>query len=128
METKKAIVKSVIFKKSGTNSKTNKPYHIFALEFENGDKGDYFSSENPCKDFEVGKESEYNIEKRINGEYTNYSITKPSAQKSFVGGASAVKNNKQAALQAAAQTHSSGITSPDEVLATATTYLKWLES
>jgi hypothetical protein len=82
METKKSIVRSAIFKKTGNG--TNGEYHIFEITFDNGDKGDFITKKNPQSSFAEGKETEYTIETVVNGNYTNHKI-KP-VQNGFVPG------------------------------------------
>jgi|SRR5687767_8837142 len=83
METKKSVVKSAIFKKA--NSGTNGLYYIHEITFENGDTGVYFSKTEAQDTFKTGVETEYTIEAKVNGQYTNYSI-KPIRAAGFVPG------------------------------------------
>jgi len=53
-------------------------YHI--IEFENGDKGQYGSKSDKCTKFTVGQESDYTIESKVSGNYTNYTIKPVQAQ------------------------------------------------
>lgn len=77
MDTKRSIVRSAIFKKSINGQ--NGEMHIHEITFDNADKGDYISKSNPQTAFVQGAEVDYTIEKKINGNYTNYSI-KPVKQ------------------------------------------------
>lgn len=72
MEQKKSIVRTAIFKKafSGKNGLA----YIFDITFDNQDTGQYFSNSEKQDVFQEGKEIEYTIEQKINGNYTNYSI------------------------------------------------------
>lgn len=83
MEQKKSIVRSAIYKKafSGKNGEA----HIFEITFDNGDTGQYFSSSKEQSTFKEGSEIDYTIEKKVNGNYTNYTV-KPVKQNGFIPG------------------------------------------
>lgn len=85
METKKSIVRSAIYKKAFNSEKYGEG-HIFEITFDNGDKGDYIGKTNPQTTFVDGKETEYTIEKKVNGNYTNYSIKPVKNGNGFVPG------------------------------------------
>lgn len=84
METKKSIVRTAIFKKafSGKNGLA----YIFDITFDNQDTGQYFSNSEKQDVFQEGKEIEYTIEQKTNGNYTNYSIRPVKSGNGFVPG------------------------------------------
>lgn len=84
MEQKKSIVRSAIFKKA--NSGTNGLYYIFEIGFDNGDTGVYFSKSEKQDVFKEGVETDYTIEAKVNGQYTNYSIKPVRSANGFVPG------------------------------------------
>lgn len=84
MEQKKSIVRSAIFKKA-FSGKTGLAY-IFEITFDNNDSGQYFSQSETQSVFKEGVEAEYTIEKKENGQYTNYTIRPPKAANGFVPG------------------------------------------
>lgn len=83
MEQKKATVKSAVYKKS-INTQYGESY-IFDITMDNGDSGQYFSKTQDQSKFQQGKEVEYTIEKKVNGQYTNFSI-KPVQLNGFTPG------------------------------------------
>jgi hypothetical protein len=84
MENRKAIVKSTVFKKS-FDGKYGETF-VHEVTFDNGDKGEYLSKSNPQTSFVVGKEVEYTIEEKVNGNYKNNSIKPAKAMNGFVPG------------------------------------------
>jgi len=82
METKKSIVKSIQENQRSWDSPNGKVFY-HAVSFENGDTGNYGSKTEKCEKFVVGKEHEYTIEQKVNGNYTNYIIKPVAENKSF---------------------------------------------
>lgn len=83
MEKKKSVVRSAIYQKE-----INGNYgvlHIFEITFDNQDKGQYLSKTRDQQKFIEGKETEYTIEEKVNGNYKNYTI-KPFQENGFVPG------------------------------------------
>lgn len=72
METKKSTPTKIEFK--NTWNGPNGDVHYFNIEMANGDKGQYGSKSNPQKTFTVGTETDYTIEKVVNGEHVNFKI------------------------------------------------------
>lgn len=125
METKKSKVTSAIFKKA--HSGTSGLFYIFDVAFENGDKGQYFSSKETQDSFKEGTETEYTIEEKINGQYKNYSI-KPL--KSF--GARPMGNpvfeHKRVALKCATDLVCSGKVAEKDLITAAERLMKFLNA
>lgn len=84
MEQKKSIPASVVFKKA--HSGANGMFYIFDIKFNNGDAGQFFSKTEQQSTFKEGVESEYTIEEKVNGQYTNYSIKAVKGANGFVPG------------------------------------------
>jgi hypothetical protein len=106
METKKSIVRTAIFKKSGNGQYGE--WHSFEITFDNGDKGDYMSKTNPQEKFKEGVEVEYTIEKKENGNYTNY-VVKPIVKDQFQQGkGNPAYEHKRVALKCAVDLASAG--------------------
>jgi hypothetical protein len=84
MESKKSTVKSTVFKKS-FDGKFGETF-VHEITFDNGDKGEFLSKSNPQTSFVIGKEAEYTIEERVNGNYRNHSIKPVKAMNGFVPG------------------------------------------
>ena len=83
MEQKKSIVRSAIFQKSFSGK--NGLAYIFEITMDNGDKGQFFNSSETQSTFKEGVETDYTIEQKVNGQYTNFYI-KPVKQNGFVPG------------------------------------------
>jgi hypothetical protein len=97
-ESKKAKVISATYKKSFENKGTT--FFTHAIEFDNGDKGDYVSKSFEQTKFVNGQTLDYTIEKNESNGYTNYRI-KPVEQAftgGFKGGKDFKPNNKGFAL------------------------------
>lgn len=84
METKKSTVKRVYHETKTYTGKYGQMY-VHKIEFDNGDKGEYHSQKSVCEKFEEGKEADYTIESKVNGQYTNI-IIKPVKENTFSGG------------------------------------------
>lgn len=124
MEQKKSIVRSAIFKKTGSGN--NGEYHIFEITFDNGDKGDYITKKNPQSSFIEGKESEYTIETVINGNYTNHKI-KPVQQNGFVPGkGNPAYEHKRTALKCATDLVCAGKVDEKNILTAAKKFMEFL--
>src|SRR5690348_15968775 len=93
---KKSIVHSAIYKREISNDKGT--FHIFEITFDNQDKGQYFSKTKEQNVFVEGKETEYTIEEKINGQYKNYTIRIPN---SFAGKGNPAYEHKRVALKCA---------------------------
>lgn len=119
---KKANVTEVTLKKEG--EKDGKKYFIFSIKFDNNDVGDYFGRENPQTYFEVGKEAEYDIETKVNGQYTNHVIKTP--QKGGFKAASPVAANKRTSLECAVQLAAHGKITVDSIKETANKFNAYL--
>jgi len=119
---KKSIVRTVIFKKSGTGKFGD--YHVFEVTFDNGDKGDYLSKNNPQTSFKEGTECDYIIEEKINGQYKNYSI-KPVQQ--FVPGkGNPAYEHKRTALRCAVDLCCHGKIDKKEISDYSNSFMKFL--
>jgi len=125
MEQKKSIVKSVIFKKA--HSGNNGLFYIFDLTFDNGDKGQYFSSKEQQDAFKEGQETEYTIEEKINGQYKNYSI-KPLKQAGARPMGNPVFEHKRTALKCATDLVCHGKVEEKNLIAAAEKLMKFLTS
>lgn len=79
---KKSKVKSVSFKKEW-NGRDGVMYD-FNIEFENGDKGVYATNQKEQTAFKEGVETDYSVESKIRGNFTDI-VIKYVSQKSLVG-------------------------------------------
>lgn len=123
MEQKKSIVRSAIYQKE-FNSKFG-PAHIFEITFDNGDKGQYFSKSKEQDKFKEGQETEYIIEMKVNGNYTNYTI-KP-IQTGFVQGkGNPAYEHKRTALRCAVDLCVSGKIDKKEIKDFSESFMKFL--
>lgn len=86
MENKKAKVTSVSFKKEFHSKKFNKPMFIFIVSFDNGDTGEYTSSNREQSFFKEGVECSYEKTTTQNGAHTDTSIKPFYADRSGGGG------------------------------------------
>lgn len=125
METKKSKVASVVFKKA--NSGTNGLYYIFDVAFENGDKGQYFSGKEQQDAFKEGVETEYTIEQKVNGQYTNYSI-KPLKALSARPMGNPVFEHKRVALKCSVDLAAFGKIEVKEISKYAESFMKFLNA
>ena len=85
METKKAKVAMVIENQRSYNTQNGTCY-VHRITFENGDTGDYNSKSATCEKFKQGVETDYTIETKVNGQYTNVLIKPVSTQANGGGG------------------------------------------
>lgn len=84
METKKATVTKVTQNTGSYNGKYGTMYkHL--IEFNNGDKGEYYTKTDQCAKFMTGQEVAYTIETKVNGQYTN-TIIRPVMEQQQVSG------------------------------------------
>lgn len=124
MEQKKSIVRSAIFKKSGNGNYGE--YHIFEIGFDNGDKGDFVSKNNPQSTFKEGVEIEYTIEVSENGNYKNYKI-KPVKKDGFVPGkGNPAYEHKRTALKCAVDLCAAGKYDVGKIGEYANSFMKFL--
>lgn len=127
MEQKKSIVRSAIFKKA--NSGTSGLYYIFEITFDNGDTGVYFSKTEQQDTFKEGVESEYTIEQKVNGQYTNYSIKPLKAANGFVPGkGNPAYEHKRVALKCAVDLAANKIIEKKEIPSYCESFMKFLNS
>lgn len=106
----KAIVKSATLKKEGEGQ--HGKWYLYEIQLEGDDKKyQYMSKSADQTKFIAGKEAEFTVEEKVNGQYTNYNI-KPVQQGGFGGGANngarLELDRKIAALNAAVQLVNSG--------------------
>lgn len=121
---KKSIVRSAIFKKTGTGSYGE--YHVFEISFDNNDKGDYIAKTNPQTAFKEGHEAEYTIEERVNGQYKNYSI-KPIKANGFVPGkGNPAYEHRRVALRCAVDVAIAGKIELKQISEYANSFMKFL--
>lgn len=125
METKKSIVRSAIFQKA--NSGTNGMYYIHEITFDNGDKGKYFSKSETQDTFQAGKEIEYTIEEKINGNYTNYSV-KPVRPAFVPGKGNPSYEHRRTALKCSVDLVVAGKIELNKVSEYATSFMKFLNA
>lgn len=123
----KGIVKEAVHAK--TTSGANGDLHIYAIKIEGDDKKyTFLSNKNPQTAFEVGKEVEFTVEEKVNGQYTNYNI-KP-VKKPFVGGfgggggVSKSDADRRLALQCAVDMLCAGKIEPKELRPTFDKFVK----
>lgn len=121
---KKSKVTSAIYKKSGSG--TNGEYHIFEIEFENGDKGSFFAKTKDCP-IKEGQETDYTIEEKTNGQYTNKVIK--LAQKGFVPGKGNPKyEHKRMALKCSTDLACAGKIEVNQIATFAESFMKFLDA
>jgi hypothetical protein len=127
MENKRSIVRTAIFQKSLSSEKYGDS-HIFEITFDNGDKGQYFSKTKDQNLFQEGKESDYTIEQKVNGQYTNYAIKPVKQQQNGFGGfkANPVHENKRTALKCAVELAGAGKIETTKISDYATSFMKFL--
>lgn len=124
MEQKKSIVRSAIFKKTGNGNFGE--YHIFEILFDNGDRGDFLSKNNPQSTFKEGQETEYTIEEQVNGNYKNYKI-KPVKKDGFVPGkGNPAYEHKRVALKCATDLVCAGKLPEKDLISGAEKLMKFL--
>lgn len=124
METKKSIVRSAIFQKA-FNGKNGEAF-IFEITFDNGDKGQFFSSTKDQSTFKEGTEIEYTYEQKINGQYTNYYV-KPVRAGGFVPGkGNPAYEHKRVALKCATDLVCAGKVPDKDILLAAEKLMKFL--
>lgn len=120
---KKSKVKQTVFKKSGNG--TNGEYFIFEIEFENGDKGSFFSKTKEA--LKEGQEVEYTIEEKTNGQYTNKIVK--LAQKGFVQGKGNPKyEHKRVALKCGVDLACAGKIEVKQIASYADSFMKFLDA
>lgn len=121
---KKSIVRSAIFKKSG--SSTYGEYHVFEVTFDNGDKGNYLSKSKEQSTFKEGVEVDYTIEEKVNGNYKNYTI-KPVQKNGFVPGkGNPAYEHKRVALKCATDLVCAGKIAEKDLVTAAGKLMKFL--
>lgn len=124
MEQKKSVVKSVVFEKAHSGAKGL--FYIFEIKFENGDAGKYFSNSETQSVFTEGQEIEYTIEKKINGQYTNYTV-RPLKTNGFVPGkGNPAYEHKRVALKCAVDLAASGKIELKQISDYAGSFMKFL--
>lgn len=124
METKKSIVRQAIYQKSYTGKYGEG--HIFEITLDNGDKGQYFGKTKEQSIFQTGKEIEYTIEQKTNGQYTN-TVIKPAQQNGFVPGkGNPAYEHKRVALKCAVDLCAGGIISKEKIVEYAGSFMKFL--
>lgn len=127
MEQKKSIVRSAIFKKA--NSGQNGLYYIFEITFDNGDTGVYFSKTEQQDTFKEGVETDYTIEAKVNGQYTNYSIKPLKSANGFVPGkGNPAYEHKRVALKCAVDLAANKIIEKKEIATFAESFMKFLNN
>lgn len=125
MEQKKSIVRSAIFKKA--HSGNNGLFYIFEITFDNGDSGVYFSKTETQDTFKEGIETDYTIEKKVNGNYTNYSIKPLKSGNGFVPGkGNPAYEHKRTALKCAVDLAASGKIEMNKISEYAGSFMKFL--
>ena len=125
MDTKKSIVRSAIFKKafSGKNGLA----YIFDIAFDNQDNGQYFSTSEKQEVFKEGQEIEYTIEKKENGNYTNYNVKPVKAANGFTPGkTNPAYEHKRVALKCAVDLAAAGTIDVKKIADYATSFMKFL--
>jgi hypothetical protein len=125
METKKSIVRSAIYKKSFSGQFGEGFIH--EITFDNNDKGDYISKSNPQTSFVVGKESDYTIEEKQNGNYKNYTIKPVKQQNGFVPGkGNPAYEHKRTALRCAVDLVAAGKIEVGKIKEYSESFMKFL--
>lgn len=89
MENKKSKVTAI-----AENVRQWKDLFYHTITFENGDSGDYGSKSATCTKFKQGEESEYTLETKVHGNYTNKIIKPAQAQSSYEKGEKKPFNQK----------------------------------
>lgn len=127
METKKSVVTAIaenVKQWAGQNGTVY--YHT--ITFANGDSGSYGAKSPKCEKFVVGQESEYTIELKQNGNYTNITIKPVQSQGGF--NPKQPKNEKlivaQSCLNYATQLHMGKQSPTEHVIEVAEVFYKWV--
>ena len=120
---RKSTPRTITLKKEGQGAKGF--YAIFEITFDNAEKGDYFAKTNPQTEFKEGVEIEYQIEKKVNGNFTNYVVTLP-----YSGGSkkaySPEASNRQCSLTNAVNLCIAGKIEKEKIYETASKFMKYL--
>jgi hypothetical protein len=127
METKKSVVRSAIFKKafSGKNGLA----YIFEITFDNGDTGQFFNNAETQDTFKEGVEIDYTIEKKVNGNYTNYSVKPVKNGNGFVPGkGNPSYEHKRVALKCAVDLCAADKIEKKDIAMFAESFMKFLNS
>lgn len=126
MEQKKSVVRTAIYKRS-FNSKYGET-HIHSITFDNGDTGDYLSKSKEQQKFITGKEAEYTIEKKENGQYVNYSIKpiEPAGANGFAMKGNPAIEHKRVSLKCAVDLCCSGKIEIGKIPDYANSFMKYL--
>lgn len=125
MEQKKSVVRTAIFKKA--NNGKNGLYYIHEITFDNGDTGVYFSNSETQDTFKIGVETEYTIEAKVNGQYTNYNIKPLKAAGGFVPGkGNPSYEHKRVALKCAVELCAAGKIEKKEISTYSESFMKFL--
>jgi hypothetical protein len=127
MEQKKSIPRSIIFKKA--HSGTNGLFYIFDIKFDNGDGGQFFSKTEAQTTFKEGEEAEYTIEKKVNGDYVNYSIKAVKSANGFVPGKGNPQiEHRRTALKCAVDLACNGKVDMKQIIPSAEKFMEFLNS
>lgn len=125
MEQKKSAPIAVVFKKA--HSGANGMFYIFDIKFSNGDSGQFFSKTEQQSTFKEGMETEYTIEEKVNGQYTNYSIKAVKGANGFVPGKGNPQiEHKRVALKCAVDLVAAGIIDKKEIKTYSESFMKFL--
>lgn len=125
MEQKKSITRSAIFKKS--HSSANGLFYIFEITMDNGDKGSYLSKSETQDKFVEGKEVEYTIEEKVNGNYKNYSIKPVMAAGSGFPKGNPIYEHKRTALKCAVDLCCADKIEKKDIATFADSFMKFLQ-
>lgn len=125
MEQKKSITRSAIFKKS--HSSQNGLFYIFEITMDNGDKGSYLSKSETQDKFVEGKEIEYTIEEKVNGNYKNYSIKPVMAAGAGFPKGNPIYEHKRTALKCAVDLCCADKIEKKDIATFADSFMKFLQ-
>jgi hypothetical protein len=132
METKKAKVAMVVENQRSYNTQNGTCY-VHRITFTNGDSGDYNSKSPKCEKFKQGVETEYTIETKVNGQYTNVLIKPVSTQSATGGGFKAQPKDEgkivaQSCLNYATQFYQQRNATTAEVFSLAQEMFNWVNA
>ena len=134
METKQSIVKETRLR--GPYQGKNGPFFVTDVIFHNGDAGQFSHANEKQTIFQEGLAVVYIMDKKINGQHTNYYLKQAPAAAPASGTAGEKHlhydqlDNKRVALAAAASCMAGGksLFPATEVLQLAETFLVWLHN
>lgn len=123
MEQKKSIVRAAIYKKQFEGR--NGIGYIYEITFDNGDKGDYIANSEKQETFKIGVDTEYTIETKTNGNFTN-TVIKPVKTGFVAGKGNPAYEHRRTALKCAVDLAANKIIEKKDISTWAESFMKFL--